>query len=92
MDGHVRVRTCEVFLAFALLDQLRAELQQDSEAVAQRDQLAAGMAHKGWSLVYDLVLFKPKIFIPEACTLWPELLSPAHSGHEGVQKTVARWQ
>jgi hypothetical protein len=53
--------------------------------------LAAGTAPKGWSLVDDLVLFKGKIFIAEACTLWPKLLSHAHSGHKGVQKTVTRW-
>jgi hypothetical protein len=72
----------------ALFDQLWAELQQNSEAVALHNQLAAGTAPKGWSLVNDLVLFKGKIFIPEASTLWPELLSHAHSGHEGVQKTA----
>jgi hypothetical protein len=79
-------------LTFTLFDQLRAELQQNSEAVAVRNQLTAGTAPKGWSLADNLVLFKGKIFIPEASTLWPALLSHAHSYHESVQKTMTRWQ
>jgi hypothetical protein len=77
---------------FVLFNQLWVELQQNSEAVALHNQLVAGTAPKDWSLVDDLVLFKGKIFIPEACTLWPELLSYAHSGHEGVQKKVMHWR
>ena len=40
-----------------------------------------------------LLQFKGKVFIPDASTLWPQLLAQAHeSGHEGVQKTAHRWR
>jgi hypothetical protein len=77
---------------FVLFDKMRTELQQDAEAIAVRNQLAEGTASKGWSMSDDMVLFNSKIFIPEASSLWPELLSHAHNSHEGVQKTMARWR
>jgi hypothetical protein len=76
---------------FALVDKLQTEFQQDAEAIEVRTQLARGIALKGWSLYDDMVLFKGKIFIPEASSLWPELMSHAHNGHEGVQKTMTCW-
>jgi hypothetical protein len=77
---------------FALVDNLQTEFQQDAEAIEVRTQLARGIAVKGWSLYDDMVLFKGKIFIPEASSLWPELMSHAHNGHEGVQKTMTCWR
>jgi hypothetical protein len=51
-------------------------------------QLEEGLAPTGWSQADGLLLFRGKIFIPEASALWPELLSHAHASHEGVQKMI----
>jgi hypothetical protein len=77
---------------FTLFDKLRAEAQADAEIAAIRAQLKGSDAPDGWSQADSLVLFRGKIFIPEASELWPELLSHAHSGHEGVQKAITRWR
>jgi hypothetical protein len=77
---------------FTLFDKLRAEAQADPEIAAIRAQLEGSDAPDGWSQADSLVLFRGKIFIPEASELWPELLSHAHSGHEGVQKAITRWR
>jgi hypothetical protein len=53
-------------------------------------RVTEGKAEEGWSVVDDLVLFRGEIFISEESTLWPELLTHAHTGHEGVQKTIKR--
>jgi hypothetical protein len=77
---------------FVLFDKLRVEAQADPEIAPIRAQLEGGAAPDGWSQADGLVLFWGKIFIPEAFELWPELLSQAHTSHEGVQKMVTRWQ
>jgi hypothetical protein len=59
---------------------------------AVRAQLEDGTASVGWAFVDGLLMFHGKIFIPEASTLWSELLSHAHAVHEGVQKTVTHWR
>jgi hypothetical protein len=71
-----------------LFDSLRDEIQHSPEAAAARSQLAGGKACENWSLVDGLVLSRGTISILDAFTLWPELLSHAHTVHEGVQKTV----
>jgi hypothetical protein len=69
-------------------------IQHSPEAAIVRSRMAEGKAEKGWSLVDNLVLFRGGggDFIPEESTLWPELLSHTHAGHEGIQKTITRWR
>jgi hypothetical protein len=76
---------------FALFNKLHTEAQANLEVAAVSAQLEGGTAHNGRSQSDGLVLFRGKIFTPEASKLWPELLSHAHAGHEGVQKTITRW-
>lgn len=74
---------------FQLFDKLRAELATDTQAAEIRTKLANGTMRAGWTEVDGLLLFKGKIFIPDASELWATLLADAHdSGHEGVQKTL----
>lgn len=74
---------------FLLFDKLRAELTTDTQAAEIRTKLANGTMRAGWTEVDGLLLFKGKIFIPDASELWATLLADAHdSGHEGVQKTL----
>jgi hypothetical protein len=74
---------------FKLFDKLRLELESDPQVVAIHAKLLAGEAHEGWTLHEYLLMFRGKIFVPDASSLWPQLLSFAHdSGHEGIEKTV----
>jgi hypothetical protein len=78
---------------FSLFDNLRDEAATNSQVQAIRAQLEAGTAKADWTEVDGLLLFKGKIFVPDASTLWPLLLADAHDGaHEGVEKTVHRWR
>lgn len=78
---------------FQLFDTLRAELLQDPQAMELRAKLQADTAAKGWMEVDGLLLYKGKVFVPDASPLWPQLLADAHEGgHEGAQKTLHRWR
>jgi hypothetical protein len=58
-----------------------------------RAKLAAGVAREGWTQVDGLLLFKGKLFIPDASAIWPLILAEAHDcGHEGVEKILHRWR
>lgn len=76
-----------------LYEALRAEFRTDVQATTVREELANGQASEGWSEADGLLLFKGRIFVPDASTLWPTLLAHAHdAGHEGTQKTLHRWR
>jgi hypothetical protein len=76
---------------FELFEDLRLESQTDPQATRIREKLQVGEVQEGWSRHEDLLLFKGKIFLPDASSLWPHLLSSAHdSGHEGIEKTLNR--
>jgi hypothetical protein len=76
---------------FELFEDLRLESQTDPQATRIREKLQAGEVQEGWSLHEDLLLFKGKIFLPDASSLWPHLLSSAcDSGHEDIEKTLNR--
>jgi hypothetical protein len=78
---------------FSLFDNLRDEATTNSQVETICAQLAAGTTKEGWIEVDGLLLFKGKIFVPNASSLWPLLLADAHDGaHEGVEKTVRRWR
>jgi hypothetical protein len=75
---------------FQLFDALRAEADTDPQVADLRAKLAAGVAREGWTQVDGLLLFEGKLFIPDASAIWP--LIPHDCGHEGVEKTLHRWQ
>ena len=79
--------------SFELFDSLRAEAATDPQIQDVRQQLAAGTVSPGWTELDGLLLFKGKVYVPDASTLWPILLSSAHdTGHEGIQKTIHRFR
>jgi hypothetical protein len=52
-------------------------------------KLAAIITNEGWTLVDGLLLFKGKVFVPEASSVWPLTLADAHEcGHEGIEKML----
>jgi hypothetical protein len=76
---------------FELFEDLLLESQTDPQATRIYEKLQAGEVQEGWSLHEELLLFKGKIFLLDASSLWPHLLSSAHdSGHEGIEKTLNR--
>jgi hypothetical protein len=78
---------------FALFDQLREESASDPQVVALRTKLLTDDAPEGWTVQDDLLLFRGKVFIPDASPLWPQLMSFAHDvRHEGIEKTVNRFR
>jgi hypothetical protein len=77
---------------FELFDTLRMESASDPQVAKKRAQLTAGTAPAGWTDDDGFLLFKGKLFVPDASSLWPALLAEAHGeGHEGVEKTLHRW-
>jgi hypothetical protein len=75
---------------FHLFDALRAEADTDPQVADLHAKLAAGVAREGWTQVDGLLLFEGKLFIPDASAIWP--LIPHDCGHEGVEKSLHRWQ
>jgi hypothetical protein len=74
---------------FELFEDLRLESQTDPQAKRICKKLQAGEVREGWSLHEELLLFRAKIFLPNASSLWLHLLSSAHdSGHEGIEKAL----
>jgi hypothetical protein len=61
--------------------------------VALHAKLLTGDAPKGWTVQDDLLMYCGNFFIPDASSLWPQLMSFAHDvGHEGIEKTVNRFR
>jgi hypothetical protein len=78
---------------FELFDTLKAEVLADPQVKALHDRLTTGTAPEEWALVDGLLLYKGKIFVPDASTLWTPLLQQAYeAGHEGMEKTLHRWR
>jgi hypothetical protein len=78
---------------FALFDQLREESASDPQVVALCAKLLTDDAPEGWTVQDDLLLFRGKVFIPDASPLWPQLMPFAHDvGREGIEKTVNRFR
>jgi hypothetical protein len=76
---------------FALFEQCQEEVATQPDMVQIRTAIEAGTAAAGWKIVDGMVLFKGRILLPATSALWPVVLCHAHdSGHERVQKTLAR--
>jgi hypothetical protein len=79
--------------SFELFDSLRVEAATDPQIQDVHQQLAVGIVSLGWTKLDELLLFKGKVYVPDASTLWSILLSSDHdTGHEGIQKTIHRFR
>jgi hypothetical protein len=58
---------------FELFEDLRLESQTNPQATRICEKLQAGEVQERWSLHEDMLLFKGKIFLPDASSLWPHL-------------------
>jgi hypothetical protein len=48
---------------------------------------------EGWLVMDGLLLFKGKIFVLEASSVWPLTLADAHDfSDEGIEKTLHHWR
>lgn len=74
--------------SFELFAALRQELLSNAAAQDIRAKLQEGSAPEGWTDVDGLLLFRGRVFVPDDSSLSLQLLSDAHGGHEGVQKTL----
>jgi hypothetical protein len=76
---------------FQLFDTLRTEATTDPQILDLCATIAAGTANPGWTYVDGLLLFQGKVFIPDASSVWAEILAAAYDyGHEGIEKTLHR--
>ncbi|WVZ70931.1 hypothetical protein U9M48_019560 [Paspalum notatum var. saurae] len=74
---------------FSLFDDLCAELEQNEDIGAIRDQALTGQ--DGWSVVDGLWIKDSKVFVPASSPLVSTIIADAHNtGHEGIQKTLHR--
>jgi hypothetical protein len=61
------------------------KLGGDPQVTELRSKIVAGTASEGWTMADGLLLFRGKVFVPDASTVWQQLLSNAHdSSHEGM--------
>jgi hypothetical protein len=73
--------------SFTVFDDLRAELQNSSNALQRCAELAAGTTPPGWTIVDGLLLFKGRVLLLAASSLWPQVLEQAHTmGHKGCER------
>ena len=76
---------------FAVFDQLRQEINGNSNLSALRDAIRGGVKPVQWSVMDGLILFKGRIFVSPSSDLLLSILESVHgAGHEGVHKTVHR--
>ena len=74
-----------------MFDQLRQEINGNSNLSALRDAIRGGVKPVQWSVVDGLILFKGRIFVLPSSDLLLSILESVHgAGHEGVHKTVHR--
>jgi len=74
-----------------LFDAFRREAASLPELVEKRQEIRDGAADAGWIEADRFVLHQGRIYVPALSSLWPRLLDHAHgTGHEGIQKTLAR--
>ena len=90
-DGDTSLLATMSMPTFALYDDLRQELAQDTELRARRDAVVAGNHDGDWSVRDGLIIYDGRVFVPPTSAVLPDILQLAHTaGHEGVQKTLQR--
>ena len=77
------------------MDELRSQLDQHSDYVLRRQDIANHPAkHPGFSVVNNLILHRHRIWLPRDIPIIPTLLIEFHAtptgGHSGIAKTIAR--
>jgi hypothetical protein len=76
---------------FDFIDRLRQVQLSDPAMVALRDDISKGVRRDPWLVVYGLIQFGGRLYIPAASPLIQELMAAIHDeGHEGVQRTLHR--
>jgi hypothetical protein len=74
---------------FTLFEDFKKEADSLPVIIDKQRQIDDGTAGADWTLRDGFVMHRGRIFVPSACSLWPQLLATAHGmGHEGVHKTV----
>lgn len=76
--------------AFSVFDDLRREVATDSSLVALRDKIAAGELGAPWAFTDGLLTKQGRVFVAARSPSLPALLDVAHTGHEGVERTLHR--
>jgi hypothetical protein len=85
-----------VFLAlsapqFSLFDEIRQEINDDSDLSTLWDAIRGGAKPTSWTVVDGLILYNDRVYIGPSPPSKPTLLELAHdTGHEGVHKTLHR--
>lgn len=76
--------------AFSVFDDLRREVATDSSLVALRDKIAADELGAPWAFTDGLLTKQGRVFVAARSPSLPALLDVAHTGHEGVERTLHR--
>ena len=74
---------------FSLFDEIRREINDDTELFLLRDAIRGGAKLASWSVVNGLIHFKGRVFIAATSSSRRAILEHVHgTGHEGVHKTL----
>ena len=84
-DGDTSLLATMSMPTFALYDDLRQELAQDTELRARRDAVVAGNHDGDWSVCDGLIIYDGRVFVPPTSAVLPDILQLTHTaGHKGV--------
>jgi transposase InsO family protein len=76
---------------FSLFDDIRQEINGDSDLSQLRDAIRGGAKPAPWFVVDDLIMFKGRVFVAATSAARQPILELVHgAGHEGVHKTLHR--
>ncbi len=75
---------------FSVFDDLRHEIDSDASVGALRDKVLAGKLGATWEFTDGLLIKQGRVFVPATSPSLPALLEAAHTGHEGVERTLHR--
>jgi len=73
-DGDTSLLVTMSMPTFALYDDLRQELAQDTELRARRDAVAAGNHGGDWSVRDGLIIYDGRVFVPPTSAVLPNIL------------------
>jgi hypothetical protein len=76
---------------FSLFDEIRQEINVDSDLSTLQDAIRGGAKPANWTVVDGLIIYNGRVSIGPSSPSKPALLELAHgTGHEGVHKTLHR--
>jgi hypothetical protein len=74
---------------FSLFDEIRQEINDDSDLSTLRDAIRGGTKPASWTVVDGLILYNGRVYIGPSSPSKPALLELAHgTGNEGAHKTL----